>query len=85
MKKTVLIFLAFILIFTAGCQSKEVSSEKVTPNEANGITVYITKTGECYHKEGCSTLKKSKISKSLAYASKKYRPCQLCYPPIIEE
>jgi len=43
-------------------------------------TVYITKTGECYHIEGCSYLKSS-IPISLEDAiSKGYRPCSRCKP-----
>lgn len=41
-------------------------------------TVYVTKTGECYHKEGCSYLK-SKIPMILEQAQKNYRPCSRCY------
>ena len=42
-------------------------------------TVYVTDTGECYHKDGCGYLK-SKISISLDDAkSRGYRPCSRCY------
>jgi hypothetical protein len=43
-------------------------------------TVYVTKTGECYHIEGCSYLKSS-IPISLEDAiSRGYRPCSRCKP-----
>lgn len=43
-------------------------------------TVYITKTGECYHIAGCSYLKSS-IPISLEDAKDKgYRPCSRCKP-----
>ncbi|RXI37684.1 hypothetical protein DP129_12875 [Clostridium tetani] len=43
--------------------------------------VYITKTGEQYHKEGCKSLIKSKIAISLEEAkSKGYIPCKVCNP-----
>ena len=48
-------------------------------------TVYITKTGECYHSDGCSSLSKSKIETTLENASGKYRPCSKCNPPIIDK
>jgi endonuclease YncB( thermonuclease family) len=44
-------------------------------------TVYVTRTGEKYHRAGCSALRKSQIAKSLADAKAAYEPCQLCNPP----
>ena len=35
--------------------------EEATASQNNTATVYITKTGECYHRDGCSSLRKSKI------------------------
>ena len=31
-------------------------------------TVYITKTGECYHRDGCSSLRKSKTATTMQKA-----------------
>jgi len=46
------------------------------------VTVYITKTGEKYHNDGCSSLRKSKIPVTLTEAkSRGYEPCKLCKPP----
>ena len=43
-------------------------------------TVYITKTGSCYHKISCSYLRYSCISIDLSDAkSRGYRPCSRCY------
>jgi methylphosphotriester-DNA--protein-cysteine methyltransferase len=48
--------------------------------------VYITKTGEKYHTEQCSSLKKSKISISLGEAvARGYEPCRNCKPPSLDE
>lgn len=45
-------------------------------------TVYITKTGERYHRGSCGTLRKSKIAKALSEAKAMgYTPCGLCKPP----
>lgn len=44
-------------------------------------TVYITNTGECYHRGNCKSIKKSKIPLSLEKAVRQYRPCKLCNPP----
>jgi len=48
--------------------------------------VYVTKTGEKYHTEKCSSLKSSKIEITLGEAvSKGYEPCKLCNPPLLDE
>lgn len=47
-------------------------------------TVYITKTGEKYHKEGCRYLSKSKIPIDLSEAiASGYGPCSVCNPPVL--
>jgi hypothetical protein len=38
------------------------------------VTVYITRTGECYHSAGCRYLSKSCIPISLSAAKQNYRP-----------
>ena len=44
-------------------------------------TVYVTKTGDCYHIDGCSSLRRSKIPISLNDAlSKGYYACSKCNP-----
>lgn len=49
-----------------------------TPLSDNS-TVYVTKTGQKYHRDGCSSLSKSKIPMILSEAvSKGYTPCQSC-------
>jgi hypothetical protein len=48
----------------------------------NDVTVYITDTGDKYHKDGCRYLKKSKIPIKLSEAKDKgYTPCKVCKPP----
>lgn len=49
---------------------------------ANGDTlVYITRTGECYHMDGCSYLR-SRIEVTLQEAvDRGYRACSRCGPP----
>ncbi|MEI0492030.1 Ada metal-binding domain-containing protein [Brachyspira intermedia] len=43
--------------------------------------VYITRTGEKYHLEHCSSLRRSKIKITLSEAIKKgYEPCKRCKP-----
>jgi len=44
-------------------------------------TVYITHTGECYHADGCSSLRKSRIPISRSDAiTQGYHPCKRCRP-----
>lgn len=46
------------------------------------VIVYVTRTGEKYHCQGCAHLRKSSIPLSLAEAKRKgYTPCSHCKPP----
>ena len=48
-------------------------------------TVYITKTGEKYHSDGCGSLSKSKIATTLQDAvDKAYEACKKCKPPKLD-
>lgn len=45
-------------------------------------TVYVTRTGVCYHREDCKHLSKSKRAMSLKEAKQRgYSPCGTCDPP----
>ena len=44
--------------------------------------VYVTKTGEKYHRETCRYLSKSKIKTTLGEAKREgYTACKVCKPP----
>jgi cbb3-type cytochrome oxidase cytochrome c subunit len=46
------------------------------------VTVYVTKTGKKYHRDGCRYLSHSKIPMTLKDAKAKgYTPCSVCRPP----
>lgn len=48
----------------------------------NGTTVYLTRTGEKYHADGCRHLAKSQIATTLGEAKARgYEPCKVCRPP----
>jgi len=49
--------------------------------DPKSITVYVTRTGEKYHRDGCRYLRQSRIPMSLAEASKRFDPCSVCKPP----
>lgn len=63
--------------------STTVSDTKNNQNDTHDdITVYITKTGSKYHREGCSSLRSSSIPISLSEAKQRgYEPCKICKPP----
>lgn len=53
----------------------------LTAHSVHAQTVYITKTGEKYHREDCSYLRRSSISIGLAEArARGYEPCKVCKP-----
>ena len=77
LKKVFSAFLAlitvFVLVFTP--YASAASGDR---------TVYITKTGKCYHEEYCSYLKSS-IETTLSEAvSQGYSPCSKCRPPKLD-
>jgi len=45
------------------------------------VMVYVTRTGNKYHRGSCSYLRKSKIPMKLSEAKKRYGPCSRCKPP----
>lgn len=54
----------------------------VAQSQAQDVIVYVTATGEKYHRAGCSSLSKSKIPISLSEAiAQGYTPCSRCDPP----
>jgi len=55
---------------------------RVEKKEQTEITVYITRTGRKYHRDGCRWLSKSRIPISLKEAKERgYGPCKVCNPP----
>jgi micrococcal nuclease len=46
-------------------------------------TVYITKTGQKYHRAGCRFLAQSQIPMPLAEAAARYGACAICKPPTL--
>ncbi len=54
--------------------------DRAAPGET-ATTVYVTRTGACYHRAGCNSLSRSKIPMELSEARQRYRPCSRCRPP----
>ena len=44
-------------------------------------TVYVTDTGEKYHRHGCRYLARSSIPILLEAAAGRFEPCSVCRPP----
>ena len=76
-KRWIALVLATMLLFTL---------TSVVASAASGDTVvYRTKTGSCYHTEGCSYLKKSSIKITLQGAvNSGLTPCSRCHPPTLD-
>jgi hypothetical protein len=59
----------------------QTKAELESAQSQNNYTVYITKTGEKYHRDGCQYLRQSKISISKSDAvNAGYTPCSRCNP-----
>ncbi len=66
---------------TSSSSSSSSSSRSSSSGSGSG-KVYITETGECYHRGDCRYLSHSKIAISLKDAKAQgYRPCSVCDPP----
>jgi competence protein ComEC len=68
---------------SAGAAGTRSSTATSAPRASPGDPiVYITKTGECYHRAGCRYLAHSKIAVRLSVAEARgYQPCSVCDPP----
>ena len=55
----------------------------VVPVYADSVPVYVTATGDCYHKYQCPYAPDS-IAVPIEYAFLNYRPCLHCNPPVVE-
>ncbi len=66
----------------SGAEGNSSVSGANTAGDPTQIEVHITKTGEKYHRAGCSSLSRSDIPISLEEArARGYTPCARCHPP----
>jgi len=62
--------------------AKQPAAKTPPPVQKQEITVYVTKTGECYHSGNCYHLNQSKIPTTLDAAKEQgYRRCSHCNAP----
>ena len=81
-RRWVLVALASALLFAgvpASSYSTRVAAQEKKVDPAT-VTVYVTKTGEKYHNDGCRYLRQSRIPMSLKEAAKRFGPCSVCKP-----
>ncbi len=61
---------------------QQTETQAPTNSQNTSIEVHITRTGEKYHRAGCSSLSKSDIPVTLDEAKASgYEPCKKCHPP----
>lgn len=66
----------------APAQTAPAPSSSTSSTDTQSVTVYVTNTGEKYHRDGCQYLSRSKNAISLSSAKASgYTPCSRCPPP----
>lgn len=72
---------AIVIALVLALSSADCTPIALDPDRS--ITVYVTETGEKYHRIYCRYLKHSKIPVSLREAKLRgYAPCLVCRPPV---
>ena len=81
-RKRVVLFLTMAIYAIALLIIAKLCIASSLPN--GNYTVYITRTGKCYHESNCKHLAKSKMESSLSSATERhYRACSICAPPSL--
>ena len=81
--RRLLAFLVLVLSLLSPVALPIAAQQKQAVQRSNQTqTVYITRTGKRYHRDGCRYLSMSKIPISLKDAKANgYTPCKVCHPP----
>ncbi len=66
----------------AGARTLSAPSSRAPSGKDDGLTVYVTRTGTRYHRDGCRHLARSRIPMPLKEAAVRYGPCSVCSPPV---
>jgi biopolymer transport protein ExbD len=82
-KLTSALFLLVALLYTGAVQHVLAQEPTIqVAQDPQSVTVYITKTGKKYHRDGCRYLSQSKVKTTLKQAKANgYAPCKVCHPP----
>jgi len=85
MRKILILFVLMLSLVGCGQEvpkkvNKSTTHQTQSPKKVSYV-VYTTRTGECYHRAGCASLRQScyETTKSAA-VSNGYRPCKNCVP-----
>lgn len=84
MKRLSYLALSLAIVFSASACSAPAPSPTASPTPSRAqdvIIVYVTRTGEKYHMDGCQYLRSSQIPITLEEARQSYEPCSKCDPP----
>ena len=83
MRRTKILIAILAVVLLAGAAWLVLShyAQRSTLNAPQAVTVYVTDTGECYHRASCGSLQYSKHPIPLSEAREDYRPCRRCRPP----
>jgi competence protein ComEC len=66
----------------SGSPAGAVGAAAVSGSSGGNPIVFVTTTGECYHRSGCRYLSRSRIPIRLKEANERgYKPCSVCDPP----
>jgi hypothetical protein len=83
MRRIALLFTAVLLLATAPLSivAQQSEPQPQQQRQTKEQTVYITKTGKKYHRDGCQYLRSSRIPIALKDAKANYTACRICRPP----
>ena len=82
MRRLLILALALLVLATPGAILPAQQPTPKSQTQTKEQTVYITKTGKKYHRDGCRYLSKSKLATSLKDAKANgYTACSVCRPP----
>lgn len=70
------------ILAIAGMAMLLVAACPLPTSSSDDVIVYVTKTGKCYHQDGCRSLRSSKIPMRLEKAAGRYAPCGICKRPL---
>lgn len=82
LRRALILPVVLCLLAAIACADSQPQAQQAVSAQPQTVTVYITKSGQKYHRDGCSSLQHSKIAISLDEAKRKgYEPCKNCRPP----
>lgn len=83
MRRFLSIITIILFLILVGCSSNTTQDARAESLGLNKESiVYVTNSGECYHRSTCRYLSKSCIKIDFEEAIKEgYRPCSQCDPP----